>query len=116
MWQTVIDMAVSSVLDILLAIVTAMAGLYIIPAVRNELVPWLKDRHIYNQVKIFVEAAEKLAESGTIEKGDKKAKVTELLKDSGISVDGKVEAFIESAVKQLDLIASSVAEEIKNGD
>lgn len=115
MGQTVIDAVIGNVFDILIAVITVVVSAYIIPLIRNELTPWLKDRHIYSQVKTFVEAAEKLAEAGIIKKIDKKAKVIELLRNSGIEVDEKVEAFIESAVKQLDLIASSVADEIKSG-
>lgn len=116
MEQMIIDAVIGNVLDIVIAIITIVTSVYIIPLIRNEFIPWLKDKHIYSEVKSFVEAAEKLAESGIIQKTDKKAKVIELLQNSHIEVDKKVEAFIESAVKRLDLIASSVADELKNGD
>lgn len=113
MGQTLTDIIVGNLLDIVLSIITAIIGIYIIPLIRNELTPWLRDRHIYSQVKTFVGAAEKLAEAGIIGKADKKAKVTELLEGCGIDVDEKVEAFIEGAVKQLDLLTSTITEEIR---
>ena len=85
---------------------------YVIPYIKNDFMPWLKDKRIYGIVKSFVQAAEKLAESGVIEKIDKKAKVIELLTNKGIVVDATVDAFIESCVKELDMVTSVVREEI----
>lgn len=108
MRQMVINIVMENLLDIVLSIIAVILGVYVLP--------WLKDERIYNQVKIFVKAAEKLAESGIIEKEGKKEKVMELLKGCGINVDEKVEAFIEGAVKQLDLAMSSVIDAINQDD
>ena len=63
-------------------------------------------------VENFVRAAEKLAESGAIKKADKKEMVIELLEKNGVVVDTTVEAFIESCVKELDIITSTIYDEI----
>ena len=65
-----------------------------------------------NIIKNFVQAVEKMAETGIIAKESKKEKVIELLEEKGIVVDATVEALIESAVKELDLISSTIYEEI----
>ena len=54
-------------------------------------------------MKKFVEAAEKQAEAGTIDKATKKRFVVELLEANGITVTPEINAFIEAAVKELDL-------------
>ena len=40
----------------------------------TAVIPWLKEKRLYNIVKSFVQAVEKLSETGVIEKADKKAK------------------------------------------
>ncbi len=99
-------------LETVIAVISIIVSYYIIPIIKSNLVIWLKDKHIYDTVKKFVQAAEKLAESGTIEKVDKKDYVINLLKEQGIKIDTKVEAFIESAVEEIDLIAKTARDEI----
>lgn len=113
MMELIIDAIATNVLDIVVAILSIVVGVYVIPLIKTELKPWLEEKRIYGLVQKFVEAAEKLAETGVIEKIDKKAKVIELLEQNGIVVDDKVAAFIESAVKQLDLVIETVKEEVK---
>ena len=85
---------------------------YVIPCIKNDFIPWLKEKRLYSTVKKFVQAAEKLAESGAIKKVDKKAKVVELLQNKGIIIDTTTDAFIESCVKELDTVASVIYEGI----
>lgn len=113
MGEMILNVVTENVLDIIIAIISIVVSVYLIPLIKTELKPWLKEKRISNLVEKFVRAAEKLAESGVIEKVDKKAKVIELLESKGITVDAEVDAFIESAVKQLDIITSTVVEEIK---
>ncbi len=54
-------------------------------------------------MKKFVQAAEKLAETGVLERGDKKEYVVGLLEQKGYHINAETEAFIESAVKELDM-------------
>lgn len=113
MAEMILNVVTENVLDIVIAVISIMVSVYLIPIIKTELKPWLEEKRIYSLTKKFVEAAEKLAESGIIEKVDKKAKVIELLESKGITVDAEIDAFIESAVKQLDIVTSTVVEEIK---
>ncbi len=100
------------VFEIIIAIISLVVARYVIPCIKNDLVPWMKEKRLHNIVKSFVQAAEKLAESGVITKESKKAKVIELLEKNGIVVDDVVEGFIESCVKELDIVTSTIYDEI----
>ncbi len=112
MWETIWNSIFPNILEIVLTIISLVVARYVVPYIKNDFIPWLKEKRVYNTVKKFVQAAEKLAESEAIAKIDKKAKVIELLESNGIVVDATVEAFIESAVKELDVITSTIYEEI----
>lgn len=75
----------------------------VVPWVKTVVVPWLKDKHLYTTVVCFVQAAEKMAESGQIPKESKKQFVVKLLESKGVIVDAIVDAYIESAVEELDM-------------
>lgn len=106
--QTIID----NILDIIIAIITIVVSYYVIPCIKNDLVPWLEDKHLYHIVKTLVQAAEKLADSGVILKADKKQYVINLLNEQGIEVTDKVDSFIESCVKELDFVIDTAKDEI----
>lgn len=63
-------------------------------------VPWLKEKGLYDIVKRLVQGAEKWSENHDI---DKKEWVLGKLKARGIKVNEYVEALIESACEELDL-------------
>ena len=113
MTEMIMNVVTENILETVIAITSIVVSVYLIPLIKTELKPWLEEKRIYNMVKKFVEAAEKLAESGVIEKVDKKAKVIELLESKGITVTPEVDAFIEAAVKELDLVTDAVVGEIK---
>jgi hypothetical protein len=112
MLETIINAIMPNILEIVLTILSLVVAKYVIPYIKNDFIPWLKEKHIYSVVNKFVKAVEKLAETGAINKVDKKKKVIELLEGKGIAVDATVEAFIESCVKELDAVTSVVCEEI----
>jgi hypothetical protein len=112
MFETIINAIMPNILEIVLTILSLVVAKYVIPYIKNDFIPWLKEKHIYSVVNKFVKAVEKLAETGAINKVDKKKKVIELLEGKGIAVDATVEAFIESCVKELDAVTSVVCEEI----
>lgn len=114
MLQEILNIIKDNVLDIIIAVISIIVSYYIIPAIKNDLVPWLEDRRLYDIVKTFVKAAEKLADAGTIEKTDKKQYVINLLTAQGIKVDDKVNSFIESCVKELDFVIDTAKDEILN--
>lgn len=112
MFETLLDSILSNLTEIIATIISLVVAYYVIPCIKNDLVPWLKEKHLYNTIQKFVQAAEKLAETGVIEKTNKKTEVIRLLKNKGIIVDENIEALIESCVKELDLVTSVVYEEI----
>lgn len=112
MKEMLFDVILSNVFEIVATIISLVVAYYIIPCIKKDLIPWLKEKKLYSTVKRFVQAAEKLAESGVIEKVDKKSKVIELLENKGVVVDATVEAFIESCVKELDMVTSTIYDEI----
>lgn len=110
--ETLINSITSNILEIILAVISIVVSYYIIPTIKEDLIPWLKEKRVYGTVKKFVQAAEKMANSGIIPKCDKKKEVIALLYESGIEVDEKIEAFIESACEELDIVTNTIYEEI----
>ena len=99
---------VSVLLKIAVFGIVCLLTKYALPWLQDVVVPWLKERQLYGTICHFVRAAEKLAESGAIERTDKKEYVVSLLKDKGITVTREINAMIESAVMDLDLTISGV--------
>lgn len=116
MWETIWNAILPNILEIILTVISLVISCYVIPFIKNDAIPWLKEKRIYTIVKNFVQAVEKMAETGAINKTDKKAKVIELLQNKGITVDSTVETLIESCVKELDMLTSVIVEEIMKDD
>ena len=112
MLETILNAVLPNIFEIIGTIISLICAYYVIPYIKEELIPWLKEQRVYGIIKNFVQAVEKMAESGIIEKADKKQKVIELLARKGIVINATIEAFIESAVKELDIITSVIVEEI----
>ena len=108
-----LESIMGNVFEIIATVITLLVSYYVLPAIKNDLVPWLKEKRMFSLIKKFVQAAEKLAETGAIEKADKKQTVINLLENKGIEVTLEVEAFIEACVKQLDLITNTAVDKIK---
>lgn len=106
--KMIVDAILPNILEIIITIISLVVARYVIPYIKDDMIPWLKEKRLHNIITRFVQAAEKLAESGVIEKCDKKAKVIELLEKNGITVTETIDSFIESAVKELDLITSTI--------
>ena len=112
MGKEILDIVLSNVFDIVIAVLALVVGRYLIPLIKTELKPWLEEKRIYNLVRKFVEAAEKLSETGVIQKVDKKDYVLKLLTENGVPLNPTIEAFVESAVKQLDMVVDTAKEEV----
>ena len=112
MLETILNAILPNILEIVGTIISLVFAYYVIPYIKTDLIPWLKEQRTFGIVKKFVKAAEKMAESGLIEKGNKKQKVIELLARNGIVINATVDAFIESCVKELDMATSVIVEEI----
>lgn len=103
----ILNMSVSLIVKVVCVCIAALFAKVVIPWVKNDLIPWLKDKRMYEIVQSFVLAAEKLAESGAIDKELKKKFVVECLKNKGIAVTDEIDALIECAVEELDIAIES---------
>ena len=81
----VVTIVVNNLLEIVFAVLGASFTALVIPWLKDTGLPWLKEKRLYSIVKKFVEAAEKQAEAGTIDKATKKRFVVELLEANGIA-------------------------------
>lgn len=96
-WELIIELVVKLAFALFGGIIT----IYV--------VPWLKEKNLYNTVKKMVQAAEKWNSTHPI---DKKAWVVEQLTAKGVTVNPYVEALIESAVQELDTAITKGAETV----
>ena len=96
-WEIIIDLIVKMAFVLLSGIVTVYV------------VPWLKEKNLYNTVKRMVQAAEKWNKTNPI---NKKEWVIDQLSAKGITVNTYVEALIESAVQELDTAIAKGAETV----
>ncbi len=69
----VVTIVVNNLLEIVFAVLGASFTALVIPWLKDTGLPWLKEKRLYSIVKKFVEAAEKQAEAGTIDKATKNA-------------------------------------------
>ena len=97
----------TAVLQLVVAILSVVMSALVLPWVKDTAIPWLKEKRLYSVVQKFVLAAEKLGETGAISRSEKKDYVIGLLIDKGFMVNDEVEAFIESAVKEMDILVES---------
>lgn len=86
----------------LVRIVIAGCFAYLCKSVIPAVTPWLKQVGLYQIVRYFVNAAEKMAESGKIPKETKKQFVKDILAKVGIQDNEIIDALIEGAVEELD--------------
>lgn len=105
-WEVMIyeySYVVDCIIKIVMAILSVVVSVVVVPWLKNTAVPWMKEKRLYTICSRFVKAAEKMAESGAIEKDEKKDFVIAALKSKGIDITGEVTSYIESAVKELDI-------------
>lgn len=110
--ESVINVLANNLMELVIAAAGAAFTALVIPWLKGTGLPWLKEKRLYAIVKKFVEAAEKQAEAGTIAKETKKLFVIKLLEAKGITVTPEVDAFIEAAVKELDIAENEVLVQI----
>ena len=77
------------------------------------ILPWAKQQIWYSVIKKFVQAAEKQAEAGNIEKPGKKNYVLYLMKMFHIPVNDITLALMESAVQELDILKDEMMQYLK---
>lgn len=109
MSEVLLTIVMDHLFQVVASILSVIVTTVILPAIQEELIPFLKEKHLYHIVAIGVQAAEKLAETDQIQKADKKAYVINYLIKKGIKVTPEVETFIESVCKELDMVAQETA-------
>jgi len=97
-----VSLVVNNLMENVFAGLALVVTAVVVPWFKGTAIPWLKEKRLYSLVAMFVRAAEKKAEAGTLAKPLKKDYVVELLEERGYTVTPEVDAFIEAAVKELD--------------
>lgn len=99
------------IIPILMELLATIAVL----AITKSAIPWFKakvtateDKRLYDTICRMVQAAEKLAEAGSITKDLKKKFVIQHLVESGIEYNEYTDALIEAAVKELDWMGGEI--------
>ena len=105
-------MEISEIATAILPSVMEIIGTIIMLVAAKVGIPWLREQRIFSLIKKLVKAAEKAAEAGKIPKADKHALVVKLLKMKNIEVTPFLDAFIDAAIKEMDEVAESIADEI----
>lgn len=97
----------NGLLDVILSVIAIVFAAVVLPWIKETGIPWLKEKRMYSICQRLVMAAEKLAESDVIDTKMKKDYVLEILAAKGITVTPEIDAYIESAVEELDLMIES---------
>ena len=63
MMNEILNVLQNNILDIVIAIISIIVSYFIVPAIKNDLIPFLKEKRLLNIIKGFVKGAEKMAES-----------------------------------------------------
>lgn len=92
----------SLIVKLINAVLAVLLGEIALPWVKTQMIPWLRERRLERIVAVAVQAAEKLASSGQIDKKDKYDYVVGVLEHKHIAITPETRAFIESAVYELD--------------
>lgn len=104
----------TNLLNVLVPIIIRIVFTGLACLITSKIIPWLKNQYIWFYVEKFVEAADKLAETGKLDKGNvKKEYVVNCLKSAGINVDDTVLIWIEAAVREADILADEIKSTIK---
>ena len=110
--ELVINTLITNLVELVAAVALALVTGLLTPWLVNTAIPWLKEKRLYNLAAKFVAAAEKRAEAGTIDKAAKKQFVIELFTKKGIEITAELDAFIEAAVKELDIFTQETIAEL----
>lgn len=77
------------------------------------IIPWLKEKRLYDTIVKHVRAAEKLAQNNDINKLDW---VVGKLNEAGVSVTPSIHTMIECAVQELDIAISQIVNNEQGGE
>lgn len=106
MSEAIINVLVTNLFEVVASIISIIVATIIVPGIKNQLIPWLVEKRLYNIVAVGVQAAEKLARAGQLDSGEAKKKYVLLyLRQKNITITPEIETFIESVCQELDTIA-----------
>ena len=104
----------NGILKIVGVIIGIVFTTVIVPWLKSVFIPWTKEKKIYSLVQRFVHAAEKIGETMDMSGKEKKQYVISLLEANGYVLNPEIDAFIESAVKEMDMLMDGYMGEILN--
>ena len=111
--NNVLEIVIAGIFLVLTTFVVPWSKRVVSPFLKNTVIPWLEEKRLYSIVKKFVEAAEKKAESEEI---DKHQWVVFCLESKGITITDEINAYIESACKEIDMIEDSIVDTLTGKD
>lgn len=116
MVESIITILIANGLKVIEAILSLIIATIVIPWIKTEMIPFLKEKRLYKIVSIGVNAAEKLAESTNMSGFDKKKYVLNYLRSKGIVITEEIDAFIEAACYDLDLVTGTIKDQFDEKD
>lgn len=116
MVEGIITILIANGLKVIEAILSLVIATIVIPWIKAEMIPFLKEKRLYKIVSIGVNAAEKLAESTNMSGLDKKKYVLNYLRSKGIVITDEIDAFIEAACYDLDLVTGTIKDQFDEND
>lgn len=116
MAESILTILISNGLRIVEAILSIVVATVVIPWIKTEMIPFLQEKRLYRIVSIGVNAAEKLAETTNMSGFDKKAYVLNYLRSKNIVITDEIDAFIEAACYDLDLVTGTIKDQFKENN
>ena len=112
--EEILNACLTNLAQVVALTISILVSYYVLPFIKNTMIPKLKEQRNYDVIQKLVLGVEQMAQSGAIQKVDKKDMVVKMLKGKGITVNDEINVLIESCVKQLDLMTSTAVSEITN--
>ena len=114
--EGIVTILITNGLKIIEAVLSLIIATIVIPWIKTDMIPFLQEKRLYKIVSIGVNAAEKLAESTNMSGFDKKKYVLNYLRSKNIIITDEIDAFIEAACYDLDLITGTIKDEFDEKD
>ena len=112
--EEILNACLTNLAQVVALTISILVSYYVLPFIKNTMIPKLKEQRNYDVIQKLVLGVEQMAQSGAIQKVDKKDIVVKMLEGKGITVNDEINVLIESCVKQLDLMTSTAVSEITN--
>lgn len=103
-----------AVFRVVLTVLSVVLMSVVLPWLRNVAVPWLKEHRMFELVTHLVEGAEKYFDDVESAGEDKKRYVVSVLNSKGIEITPEIEAYIESAVREVEFFKRIASHDVAN--